>query len=93
MELVFVTLILGAFVLLAFYIGRIFKSEVQEEIIETADVTEKEAAPAVVASAATAKSKKKPEKKVKEKDNFKHPWLLTSLKVGSCRADNTSIIQ
>ena len=109
MELIFLTLILGATVLLAFYITKIFKSEVlsfshvlrlrlsnwsliakviicfsqvKEEIIEVADhevVTKKDPLPAP--GPAATKSKKKPEKKSKEKDTFKHPWLVTSLKV------------
>ena len=106
MELIFLTLILGATVLLALYITKIFKSEVlsffslrqsnwsptanviicfsqvKEEIIEVADhevVTKMDPAPAP--GPAATKSKKKPEKKSKEKDTFKHPWLVTSLKV------------
>ena len=102
--MIFLTLILGATVLLAFYITKIFKSEVlsffslrqsnwsptanviiclsqvKEEIIEVADhevVTKMDPAPGPAAT----KSKKKPEKKSKEKDTFKHPWLVTSLKV------------
>ena len=45
---------------------------------ETAEV--KSSLPPAPGPAAT-KSKKKPEKKSKEKDSFKHPWLITSLKV------------
>ena len=37
--------------------------------------------PAPAPGPAATKSKKKPEKKSKEKDTFKHPWLVTSLKV------------
>ena len=57
-------------------------SQVKEEIIEVADhevVTKKDPLPAP--GPAATKSKKKPEKKSKEKDTFKHPWLVTSLKV------------
>ena len=112
MELIFLTLILGATVLLAFYIAKIFKSEVlwsdmlngktwfscfcffanrnpqsaarsqvKEEIIEVADEAEVKSSPPPAPGPAPTKSKKKPEKKTKEKDTFKHPWLVTSLKV------------
>ena len=40
-----------------------------------------ETRPDIIASHSELKSKKKPEKKSKEKDTFKHPWLVTSLKV------------
>jgi len=92
MELIFLTLILGATVLLAFYITKIFKSEVKEEIIEVADhevVTKKDPLPAP--GPAATKSKKKPEKKSKEKDTFKHPWLVTSLKGHSGRVMDLDI--
>ena len=98
MELIFLTLILGATVLLAFYITKIFKSEVfvalnkwckwstqaiqvKEEMIEVTDEAEVKSSPPPAPGPAATKSKKKPEKKAKEKDSFKHPWLVTSLKV------------
>jgi len=94
MELVFLTLILGGTLLLAFYIARIFKSEVKEEIIEVGeDEAEKvvKAAPAPVVAANKMKKMKNVDKKVKEKDNFKHPWLLTSLKGHSGRVVDLDI--
>lgn len=88
MELIFLTIILGATILLAFYIGRIFKSEAKEETVDGGGVeAEKEVEEKVdpAPAPAAAKLKKKPDKKVKEKDTFKHPWLITSLKGHSGR--------
>jgi len=66
MELVFLTLILGGTLLLAFYIARIFKSEVKEEIIEVGeDEAEKEVkvTPAPVVAANKMKKIKNVDKK------------------------------
>ena len=57
------------------------RSQVKEEIIEVADEAEVKSSPPPAPGPAATKSKKKPEKKTKEKDAFKHPWLVTSLKV------------
>ena len=57
------------------------RSQVKEEIIEVADEAEVKSSPPPASGPAPPKSKKKPEKKTKEKDTFKHPWLVTSLKV------------
>jgi len=83
MEVVFLTSILGATLLLAFYIASIFRSNIKEEEVEVEE--EEVKAKPTAATATAAKAKKKPEKKVKEKDNFKHPWLMTSLKGHSGR--------
>jgi len=87
MELVFLTLILGATILLAFYIASIFKKEGKQEVEVCKDLVEEEDSAKVSAAPVqtAAKLKKKPEKKVKEKDTFKHPWLVTSLKGHSGR--------
>ena len=45
------------------------------------DEVEVKSSPPPAPGPAATKSKKKPEKKAKEKDTFKHPWLVTSLKV------------
>ena len=63
--------------------------QVKEEIIEVSDeAAELKSSPPPAPGPAATKSKKKPEKKSKEKDSFKHPWLITSLKV---HTDLTSI--
>ena len=49
----------------------------------TDEATEVKSSPPPAPGPAATKSKKKPEKKAKEKDSFKHPWLVTSLKVHS----------
>ena len=85
MEIIFLTVILGATILLAFYITQIFKSKsspVEEE-------GSKEAEDETVASkeASAGKTKKKVvEKRQKEKNfTFQHPWLLSTLKGHSGR--------
>jgi len=78
-------------VLLAFYITKIFKSEVKEEMIEVTDEAEVKSSPPPAPGPAATKSKKKPEKKAKEKDSFKHPWLVTSLKGHSGRVMDLDI--
>ena len=50
-------------------------------MIEVTDEVEVKSSPPPAPGPAATKSKKKPEKKAKEKDTFKHPWLVTSLKV------------
>ena len=86
MEIIFLTVILGATILLAVYISQIFKSKaastVEEEgskVAEGEEVTSKEAS--------GGKSKKKVvEKRQKEKNfTFQHPWLLSTLKGHSGR--------
>ena len=58
--------------------------QVKEEMIEVTDeAAEVKSSPPSAPGPAATKSKKKPEKKAKEKDSFKHPWLVTSLKVHS----------
>jgi len=82
MELIFLTAILGATIILAVYIAQLFKSKPVEKTEEqVADVyCEQEAKEEK--EMVTAKSKKKHiEKKIKEKaPTFQHPWLVTSLK-------------
>ena len=57
-----------------------FRAESKEAAVE--EVVEAPAATPAAPPPGPAKTKKKPlDKKVKEKDNFKHPWLITSLKV------------
>jgi len=86
MEIIFLTIILGATVLLAIYIGHIFKPK-QEISQKAEDDQEKNEAKAEKVTAPVNKSKKKvPEKKLKEKaPSFQHPWLITSLKGHSGR--------
>ena len=87
MEIIFLTIILGATVLLAFYITQIFKSKaasiVEEETSKEAEDEE------VTASKETSagKTKKKVDyKRQKEKNfTFQHPWLLSTLKGHSGR--------
>ena len=82
MELIFLTAILGATIILAVYIAQLFKSKpVEKTEVQVADVyCEQEAKEEK--EMVTAKSKKKHiEKKIKEKaPTFQHPWLVTSLK-------------
>jgi len=86
MELIVLTLIIGATVLLAFYIGRIFKSEAAgQDTVDTAEeVPEKE----IVEVVKEEKTKTKKTEKKGRGDKpaaFQHPWLLTSLKGHSGR--------
>jgi len=84
MELIVLTIILGGTLLLALYIGKIFKSDAatvpvhqpeQEEVEEVKEV-----------SGGQKTKKKIVEKKQKEKAfTFQHPWLVTSLKGHSGR--------
>ena len=84
MEIIVLTIILGATILLAVYIGKIFKQKqhtesTAEDVPEEEEVTNQEKE--------TVKPKKKVvEKKTKEKaPTFQHPWLVSSLKGHSGR--------
>ena len=86
MEIIFLTVILGATILLAFYISQIFKSKAASLVEEEGS---KEAEEEEVTSKETSagKSKKKVvDKRQKEKNfTFQHPWLLSTLKGHSGR--------
>jgi len=85
MEIIFLTIILGATIMLAIYIGKIFKpQQKKEEIIEN---NQEEEILKPEKEVNNVKSKKKTiDKKVKEKaPTFNHPWLLTTLKGHSGR--------
>ena len=86
MEIIFLTVILGATVLLAFYISQIFKSKAASAVEEEGP---KEAEEEEVSSkeASAGKTKKKVvDKRQKEKNfTFQHPWLLSTLKGHSGR--------
>ena len=79
MEIIFLTIILGGTILLAIYIGKIFKTNPEETFTENVEEEQKLQDEKPVPA---AKPKKKlVDKKIKEKAaTFKHPWLLTSLK-------------
>ena len=86
MEVIFLTMILGGTILLAFYITKIFKSRAvtEDETPEDAAVVEEEV---TSKEASGGKSKKKSvDKRQKEKNfTFQHPWLLSTLKGHSGR--------
>eukprot|EP00092_Neocalanus_flemingeri_P108238 GFUD01138988.1.p1 GENE.GFUD01138988.1~~GFUD01138988.1.p1 ORF type:complete len:282 (+),score=104.20 GFUD01138988.1:69-914(+) len=84
MEIIFLTIILGATILLAVYIGKIFKHK-QEEAVAGEDEEEEQIQEEKEAPASKPK-KKVVDRKSKEKvPTFQHPWLLTSLKGHSGR--------
>ena len=95
--LVLVTIVLGATILLAFYITKIFRSkavdtqtqEEPEDVSETGD--DKSDKTENITTAGAGKSKKKAlDKKQKEKGFvFQHPWLLSTLKGHSGRVLGT----
>jgi len=90
MELVVLTVIIGGFILLAFYIGKLFKSQEVEQS-EVATEPEKEEAETVTSAAAEKESKASKTKKNDKKrgggqaPSFQHPWLVSSLKGHSGR--------
>ena len=86
MELIFLTIILGATVLLAFYITRIFKSKAVS-IVEEEGSREAEEEEVTTKETSAGKAKKKvADKRQKEKNfTFQHPWLLSTLKGHSGR--------
>jgi len=90
--IVLVTIILGATVLLAFYITKVFKSKVADTETEQSpeDVGEagddKSDKTENIASGAQKNKKKAQDKKQKDKGFvFQHPWLLSTLKGHSGR--------
>ena len=85
MEIIFLTIILGATIMLAIYIGKIFKPKQKKEDVIENNQEEEILKPEKEVN--NVKSKKKTvEKKVKEKaPTFNHPWLLTTLKGHSGR--------
>jgi len=90
MEIVLVTIILGATVILAFFITKVFKSQqkdtelTEEPLVEENDNDKKSKSSP---HESNEKSKKKfNDKKMKEKVvQFSHPWLLSTLKGHSGR--------
>ena len=86
MEIIFLTAILGATILLAFYITQIFKSKAASPVEEEGS---KEAEDETVTSKETSagKTKKKVDNKRQKEKNFtfQHPWLLSTLKGHSGR--------
>jgi WD40 repeat protein len=85
MELIVLTLIIGATILLAFYIGRIFKSQEGKDTVDVAEEVPEEVVKEVVKEE-KSKAKKVDKKGRGEKQpTFQHPWLLTSLKGHSGR--------
>jgi len=92
MEIIFLTIILGATILLALYIGKIFKpSQKEEAIAEDNDKEEEDTKQEKEVT--TAKTKKKvADKKMKEKaPTFHHPWLVSTLKGHSGRVVDMEI--
>jgi hypothetical protein len=90
MEIIFLTIILGATILLAIYIGKIFKPKQVEA--EPEDIHEEEEIQQEKETPATKPKKKVADKKTKEKvPTFQHPWLLTSLKGHSGRVVDMDI--
>jgi len=84
MEIIFLTIILGATIILAIYIAKIFQSKVKEE--DASEIIQEEEIVKPEKETITKTKKKAVEKKVKEKaPSFHHPWLLTSLKGHSGR--------
>ena len=87
--IVLVTIVLGATILLAFYITKIFKSKTvdTEEALSPEDVSEAvEDKTENIVPAAQKTKKKALDKKQKEKGFvFQHPWLLSTLKGHSGR--------
>ena len=85
MEIIFLTIILGATILLAVYIGKIFKHKQPAELKTDEDNHEEEEV--INQEKEIVKPKKKTvDKKAKEKaPTFHHPWLVSSLKGHSGR--------
>ena len=87
--IVLVTIVLGATILLAFYITKIFKSKTADTETELSpeDVSEAgEDKTETIAPVAQKGKKKALDKKQKEKGFvFQHPWLLSTLKGHSGR--------
>ena len=85
MEIIFLTIILGATIMLAIYIGKIFKPKQKvEDVIE--NIQEEEIVKPEKEVNNVMSKKKTVEKKVKEKvPTFQHPWLMTTLKGHSGR--------
>ena len=92
MEIIFLTIILGATILLALYIGKIFKPAQKEEAIAE-DNDKEEEDTKQEKEVTTAKTKKKvADKKMKEKaPTFHHPWLVSTLKGHSGRVVDMEI--
>ena len=93
MEIIFLTIILGATIMLAFYIGKIFKPAQKEESIAAEDNDkEKDDCKQELEVTSTKPKKKVADKKMKEKaPTFQHPWLLTTLKGHSGRVVDMEI--
>ena len=92
MEIIFLTIILGATIMLAFYIGKIFKPALKEEAIAEDNNKEKEDLKQEKKETSAKPKKKVADKKIKEKaPTFQHPWLLTTLKGHSGRVVDMEI--
>lgn len=90
MEIILVTIILGATILLAFYISKILNKKSGDESDNQDTVTKPEdsaTATDKIGGSAGGKTKKKVvDKKQKEKSfTFQHPWLMSTLKGHSGR--------
>lgn len=84
--LVLVTLVLGATVLLAFYITNVFRNKVADTEDKDEEISKAGDNITPVAQGAGKGKKKAFDKKQKEKgSNFQHPWLLSTLKGHSGR--------
>ena len=87
MELIFLTIILGATILLAFYITQIFKSKAASTVEEEGSKEAEDEEVTTSKESSAGKTKKKVvDKRQKEKNfTFQHPWLLSTLKGHSGR--------
>jgi len=81
MELIFLSIVIGGTVILAFYIGSIFKKESIKEVPVDVPVEAEEVVKEPEVKEEKTKTKKADKKGRGDKaPTFQHPWLLTSLK-------------
>ena len=88
MEIILVTIVLGATIILAFYISKILNKKSEDDKQDTVTEPEDSAtATDKIGGSAGGKTKKKVvDKKQKEKSfTFQHPWLMSTLKGHSGR--------
>ena len=87
MEIIFLTVILGATILLAFYITQIFKSKAASTDEEESSKEAEDEEVTTSKEASAGKTKKKIDNKRQKEKNFtfQHPWLLSTLKGHSGR--------
>ena len=88
MEIILVTIVLGATIILAFYISKILNKKSEDDKQDTVTESEDSAtATDKIGGSAGGKTKKKVvDKKQKEKSfTFQHPWLMSTLKGHSGR--------